>query len=82
MTYEATIEWLFTQIPNYQLQGSLAYKPGLDTVRNLLDGIGNPEKSFKSIHIAGTNGKGSVSHILASACMENGYKLAYSQVHT
>lgn len=74
MTYSEVVNWLFNQLPNYQNQGGTAYKPGLEVVSDLLDAIGNPEKSIKTVHIAGTNGKGSVSHILSALFQENGYK--------
>jgi dihydrofolate synthase / folylpolyglutamate synthase len=74
MTYAETTDWLFSQLPNYQLQGGSAYKPGLDNTRAVLEQAGNPEKNLRFIHIAGTNGKGSVSHMLASVFMANGYK--------
>jgi len=74
MNYNETVDWLFKQLPNYQLQGSTAYKPGLQTITSLLKQIGNPEKNLRFIHVAGTNGKGSVSHMLASIFQEHGYK--------
>jgi len=74
MSYKETVDWLFKQLPNYQLQGGSAYKPGLDNIKELLKQIGNPEKNLRCIHIAGTNGKGSVSNMLASIFQENGYK--------
>jgi dihydrofolate synthase / folylpolyglutamate synthase len=74
MTYTETTDWLFSQLPNYQLQGGSAYKPGLENTLALLQQAGNPEKNLRFIHIAGTNGKGSVSHMLASIFMANGYK--------
>jgi len=75
MNYSEVINWLFSQLANYQKQGGIAYKPGLDNIKALLTKIGNPQKQFKSIHIAGTNGKGSTAHILASIAIENGYKV-------
>lgn len=74
MTYSETISWLFTLVPNYHQQGSSAYKPGLENIQAFLNHLGNPEKELKTIHIAGTNGKGSVAHILASVFQENKYK--------
>jgi len=74
MNYNETVDWLFNQLPNYQLQGSTAYKPGLQTITSLLKQIGNPEKNLRFIHVAGTNGKGSVSHMLSSIFQEHGYK--------
>ncbi|WP_027421016.1 bifunctional folylpolyglutamate synthase/dihydrofolate synthase [Crocinitomix catalasitica] len=73
--YQSAIDWLFIQIPNYQKQGATAYKPGLERIQNLLTHLGNPELKVKSIHIAGTNGKGSVSHIFSSVLQHAGYKV-------
>ncbi len=75
MNYQAVVNWLFSQLANYQKQGSKAYKPGLGNINALLKHLSNPHHSFKSIHIAGTNGKGSVAHILTSMAIENGYKV-------
>ena len=66
MTYKETTEWLFKQLPMYQLQGASAYKKDLYNTILLANHIGNPEKDLKCIHVAGTNGKGSTSHLLAS----------------
>ncbi|MES2557230.1 MAG: folylpolyglutamate synthase/dihydrofolate synthase family protein [Bacteroidota bacterium] len=74
MTYEATISWLFEQFPAYHLQGVSAYKPSLDNIRTLAAAFGNPEQEMQFIHIAGTNGKGSTSNMLASILIENGQK--------
>jgi dihydrofolate synthase/folylpolyglutamate synthase len=72
--YDTVIDWLFNQLANYQQQGTSAYKPGLTTIKSLLAKLGNPQNDFPSIHIAGTNGKGSVTHMIASIYQENGYK--------
>lgn len=74
-SYESVIDWLFVQLPNYQAQGTSAYKPGLDNIIALLEGLGRPQDNFKSIHIAGTNGKGSTAHMLASVYQEANYKV-------
>ncbi len=74
-SYEAVIDWLFVQLPNYQSQGTSAYKPGLDNINALLEGLDCPQDNFKSIHIAGTNGKGSTAHMLASVYQEANYKV-------
>lgn len=74
MTYREIVDWLFAQIPNYQHQGGSAYKPGLDRTLDLLQVIGNPHHQLKTIHVAGTNGKGSVSHIMAAVFANHGYK--------
>jgi len=74
-TYQEAENWLFSQLPNYQKQGKSAYKPGLQNIFELANSLHNPQNNFKSIHIAGTNGKGSCSHILASIFQEAGYKV-------
>ena len=66
MTYEETLHYLYTSIPVFQNAGPSAYKPGLGTSIALDDHLGNPHKAYKTIHVAGTNGKGSVSHLLAA----------------
>lgn len=73
MTYEETLHYLFTSIPVFQHSGASAYKPGLGTSKALDDYLGNPHKDYKTIHIAGTNGKGSTSHLLAAILQEAGY---------
>jgi dihydrofolate synthase/folylpolyglutamate synthase len=72
--YQETITWLFNQFPSYQLIGSKAYKPTLDNTKKMLSLIGHPEKELKFVHIAGSNGKGSVSAMTASVLTEAGYK--------
>ena len=67
MNYREATEWLFNQIPNYQNQGGNAYKPGLERIVSFLESIGNPQDDLKIIHVAGTNGKGSVCHLIAAA---------------
>lgn len=74
MLYSEAIEWLFSRFPVYQNLGASAYKPDLDNVTRLLQVLEHPEKSLKFIHIAGTNGKGSTSHILAALCQAHGLK--------
>ena len=74
-SYEEVVDWLFVQLPNYQAKGGAAYKPGLDTINTLLRTLGNPHDDFRSVHIAGTNGKGSTAHMLSSVYQENGYKV-------
>ncbi len=75
MDYQSVIDFLFNQLANYQKIGVSAYKPGLENINKLLSELKNPHLKLKSIHIAGTNGKGSTSHILASILIENGYKV-------
>lgn len=74
MNYQQTLDYLFSQLPMYQRIGPAAYKANLDNTIALSNHLGNPEKKFKSIHIAGTNGKGSVAHMLASVMQQAGYK--------
>ncbi|TNE77031.1 MAG: bifunctional folylpolyglutamate synthase/dihydrofolate synthase, partial [Bacteroidetes bacterium] len=74
-SYKSTVEWLFTQFPSYQVIGSKAYKPTLDNVLKLSEQFGYPEKSLKFIHVAGSNGKGSVSSMLASILKESGVRV-------
>ncbi len=73
-TYYQTLDYLFSQLPMYQRIGPAAYKANLDNTIELCRYLGNPEKKIKSIHVAGTNGKGSVAHMLASIFQEAGYK--------
>lgn len=81
-TYAETVAFLFAQLPEFQRTGAAAYKPGLDNILQLCAAIGNPQHQFKSIHIAGTNGKGSTSHSLASIFQEAGYKTGlYTSPH-
>ena len=75
MTYEETLHYLYTSIPVFQHSGASAYKPGLDTSIALDNYLGNPHKTYKTIHVAGTNGKGSVSHLLAAILRQAGYKV-------
>lgn len=82
MTYEETLHYLYTSIPVFQNAGPSAYKPGLGTSIALDNHLGNPHKAYKTIHIAGTNGKGSVSHLLAAILQQAGYKVGlYTSPH-
>lgn len=74
MTYEETTQYLFKQTANYEQQGQNGYKPGLETIQALDKVYGYSSKAFKSIHIAGTNGKGSCSHMLAAILQQSGYR--------
>ncbi len=81
-TYDEVTQWLFSQTPVFQNQGATAYKPGLAKMQALAAQLGNPHHNFPSLHIAGTNGKGSVSHLLASSLQEMGYKVGlYTSPH-
>lgn len=82
MDYNETLNWMFNKLPMYQRIGAAAYKADLDTTIDILNHLGNPQNNFKSIHVAGTNGKGSVSHSLASVFLEAGYKTGlYTSPH-
>jgi dihydrofolate synthase/folylpolyglutamate synthase len=82
MNYQETIHWMFNQLPMYQLQGASAYKKDLTNAYLLANHLGNPQKKLKCIHVAGTNGKGSTSHMLASVLQEAGYKVGlYTSPH-
>ncbi|MFS4469780.1 bifunctional folylpolyglutamate synthase/dihydrofolate synthase [Maribacter sp. 2210JD10-5] len=73
MTYAQTLDWMFAQLPMYQQKGKTAFNGKLNGIKGLTQHLGNPHKNFKSIHVAGTNGKGSSSHMLASILQEAGY---------
>jgi dihydrofolate synthase/folylpolyglutamate synthase len=82
MTYQDTVNWMFKQLPMYQNQGKTAYKANLDNTLLLAKYLNHPEDKFKTIHVAGTNGKGSTSHMLASILQEAGYKVGlYTSPH-
>ena len=82
MTYKETLDWMFGQLPVYQHKGKVAFNGKLDNILSFSAYLGNPETKFKSIHVAGTNGKGSSSHMLASILQEAGYKVGlYTSPH-
>jgi len=82
MNYFETLQYLYDRLPVFHHLGSSAYKPGLDNTIQLMNALENPHKRFRSIHIAGTNGKGSVSHMLSSILQEAGYKVGlYTSPH-
>lgn len=82
MNYTETTNWLFNQLPMYQTQGASAYKADLTNTILLANHLNNPEKKLQFIHVAGTNGKGSTSHLLASVLQEAGYKVGlYTSPH-
>ena len=82
MNYTETIDYLFTSLPTFQQDGALAYKPGLERVSEFCRKIGNPQRSYFVIHVAGTNGKGSVSNMLASVLQQAGYQVGlYTSPH-
>lgn len=82
MTYDETLEWLFRQLPMFSRTGGAAYKPGLQTSLDLDSHFNHPHSGFKSIHIGGTNGKGSTSHMIAAILQSQGYKTGlYTSPH-
>lgn len=82
MSYEEKLDWLFRQLPMFSRVGQAAYKPGLERSWALARHFGNPQDKWPSIHIAGTNGKGSVSHLIASTLQSQGYKVGlYTSPH-
>ncbi len=82
MTYQEALDFLYVQLPVFQRIGADAYKPGLQTSLALAEAFGNPHRSFKSIHVGGTNGKGSTSHTLAAILQQSGYKTGlYTSPH-
>lgn len=82
MNFKETLDFLYAQLPVFHRVGASAYKKDLTRTLALLDYLGNPHQAFKTIHIAGTNGKGSSSHILASILQESGYKTGlYTSPH-
>ena len=82
MNYQQTLDWLFSQLPIYQRSGAAAYKSDIGNIVEACKRLNNPNQQFKSIHIAGTNGKGSTSHMLASILQEAGYKTGlYTSPH-
>ena len=82
MTYQETLDWMFNKLPMYQRIGGAAYKADLNNTITLLQLLDNPHRKFKSIHVAGTNGKGSTAHMLASIFQEAGFKTGlYTSPH-
>ncbi len=82
MNYDETLHYLYSQLPVFQRIGAAAYKANLDNTYALMDVLNHPEKKFKSVHIAGTNGKGSTAHMLASIYQEAGFKTGlYTSPH-
>ena len=82
MNYKETLDWMFNKLPMYQTQGATAYRADITNTVLLAKHLGNPERQLKCIHVAGTNGKGSTSHLLASVLQEAGYKVGlYTSPH-
>ena len=82
MTYQQTLEYLYASQPAFHLVGGAAYKPGLDNTYSLMEHLGNPYRKFRSVHIAGTNGKGSTSHLIAASLQASGLRVGlYTSPH-
>lgn len=82
MNYQETIDYLFQRLPMFQRVGAAAYKADLNNTLQLCELLGHPEQKFRSIHVAGTNGKGSTSHLLAAIYQAAGYKVGlYTSPH-
>ena len=82
MKYDSTLEWMFNKLPVYQNSGTFKYKIDLQNIYDLSTYLGNPHLKLKTIHVGGTNGKGSTSHILSSILQEAGYKVGlYTSPH-
>src|SRR5579872_3367607 len=82
MNYEATLDYLYSQLPMFTRDGPSAFKKDLTNTIELCKRLGNPQNKFKSVHIAGTNGKGSTSHMLAAILQTAGYKTGlYTSPH-
>lgn len=82
MNYQETIDYLYSRLPVFQNIGARAFKPGLHTTRQLCRHLGDPHEKYPTIHVGGTNGKGSTSHMLASVLQEAGYKVGlYTSPH-
>jgi dihydrofolate synthase/folylpolyglutamate synthase len=82
MTYQETIGYLYSRLPVFQNIGARAFKPGLHTTRELCGLLGNPQETYPTVHVAGTNGKGSTSHMLAAILQESGYRVGlYTSPH-
>ena len=82
MTYQQTLAYLYEQLPMFQRVGAAGFKKGLGNTLALVEALGNPERQFRSVHVAGTNGKGSSSHLLAAVLQAAGYKVGlYTSPH-
>jgi dihydrofolate synthase/folylpolyglutamate synthase len=82
MTYKETIAWMFAQLPMYQREGATAFKKDLTNILAFSKELNFPERKFKSVHVGGTNGKGSTSHMIASILQDAGFKVGlYTSPH-
>ena len=75
MTYQEAIEYLYAATPVFQQVGTTAYKPGLETTHTLDTHYGHPHRCYRTIHVGGTNGKGSTSHTIAAVLQASGYRV-------
>lgn len=82
MDYQETLQYLYKQLPVFHIVGGSAYKPGLENTEKLMDALGQPHQKYRTIHVGGTNGKGSVSHFLSAILQSAGYKVGlYTSPH-
>ena len=82
MNYQEALEWMFSRVPNYQAQGQSAINNKLEAIAGFCQMMGNPQDKIPTIHIAGTNGKGSSSHMLSAVFQHAGYKVGlYTSPH-
>ena len=82
MDYSQTLAYLYASQPAFHLIGAAAYKPGFDNILQLMAHLGNPHQKLRCIHVAGTNGKGSTSHLLAATLLRAGLKVGlYTSPH-
>ena len=82
MNYKETTAWMFSRLPMYQQQGGAAYKEDLSRTLKLAAQLNYPERKFKSVHVGGTNGKGSTAHMIAAILQEAGFKVGlYTSPH-
>ncbi len=82
MNYQETLQYLYDRLPVFHFVGAEAYKPGLEKSLDMMERLGNPQNGYKTIHVGGTNGKGSVSHMLAAVLQEAGYRVGlYTSPH-
>lgn len=81
-SYEEVVAWMFSQLPMYQRQGPVAFKKNLDNIHHLCKALGHPQRKWPSIHVAGTNGKGTTTHMIAAALQANGLRVGvYTSPH-
>jgi dihydrofolate synthase / folylpolyglutamate synthase len=82
MNYSQTLDYLFSRLPMYQRVGAAAYKADLNNTIKICQALGNPQNKLQCIHVAGTNGKGSTSHMIAAVLQKAGYKVGlYTSPH-